>query len=162
MQSLHEGHGRQGSIQLKNDGNNSQDHRLTSSAQINRMAVFVIAVDIPSHDARHGGKDRLLPITFVNRVGEAADQRRRPKNRQTKKDMHASPEGVIAEERSTCRAKCAYSCRTTLKRDESTWRPPLYLIKPSFLNLFMKKFTRERVVPTISARVSWDILAIIF
>jgi hypothetical protein len=92
VQSLHEGHGRQGSIQLKNDGNNSQDHRLSSSAQINRLAVFVIAVDIPSHDARHARKDRLLPITFLNRVGEAADQRRRPKNRQTKKDMHASPE----------------------------------------------------------------------
>ena len=27
-------------------------------------------------------------------------------------------------------------------------------MKSSFLNLFMKKFTRERVVPTISARVS--------
>jgi hypothetical protein len=33
-------------------------------------------------------------------------------------------------------------------------------MKPSFLNLFLKKFTRERVVPIISARVSrphvWD------
>ena len=39
------------------------------------------------------------------------------------------------------------------------WRPPLYLMKPNLRNLFMKKFTRERVVPTISARVSCDILA---
>ena len=31
-------------------------------------------------------------------------------------------------------------------------------MKPSFLNLFMKKFTRERVVPTISASISCDIL----
>ena len=29
-------------------------------------------------------------------------------------------------------------------------------MKPSFRNLFMKKFTRERVVPIISASVSWD------
>src|ERR1700722_621428 len=29
-------------------------------------------------------------------------------------------------------------------------------MKPSFLNLFKKKFTRGRVVPTISANVSWD------
>jgi len=35
--------------------------------------------------------------------------------------------------------------------------PPLYSMKPSFLNLFMKKFTRERVVPTISASISWEI-----
>lgn len=29
--------------------------------------------------------------------------------------------------------------------------PPLYSMKPSFLNLFMKKLTRGRVVPIISA-----------
>ena len=55
-----------------------------------------------------------------------------------------------------------YSCRTTLSREVSTCSPPLYLMKPSFLNLFMKKLTRERVVPIISARVSCDILATIF
>src|ERR1017187_5151524 len=33
-------------------------------------------------------------------------------------------------------------------------------MRPSFLNLFIKKLTRERVVPTISARVSWLILGI--
>jgi len=31
-------------------------------------------------------------------------------------------------------------------------------MNPNFLNRFMKKLTRERVVPTISARVSWLIL----
>jgi hypothetical protein len=31
-------------------------------------------------------------------------------------------------------------------------------MKPSFRNLYMKKLTRERVVPTISASVSWLIL----
>ena len=34
------------------------------------------------------------------------------------------------------------------------------VMKPSFRNLFMKKFTREQVVPIISASVSWLILAI--
>src|SRR4249919_682648 len=38
--------------------------------------------------------------------------------------------------------------------------PPLYVMKPSFRNLFMKKLTRARVVPIISASVSWLILAI--
>ena len=31
-------------------------------------------------------------------------------------------------------------------------------MKPNFLNLFMKKLTRERVVPIIAASVSWLIL----
>ena len=33
-------------------------------------------------------------------------------------------------------------------------RPPLYSMNPSRLNLFMKKFTRDLVVPTISASVA--------
>ena len=55
-----------------------------------------------------------------------------------------------------------YSCRTTLRREVLIWRPPLYLMKPSLLNLFMKKLTRERVVPIISASVSCDTLGSIF
>jgi hypothetical protein len=47
-----------------------------------------------------------------------------------------------------------YSWRTTVSKDLLTLILPLYSMKPSFLNLFMKKFTRERVVPIISARVS--------
>ena len=35
--------------------------------------------------------------------------------------------------------------------------PPLYSMSPSFRNLFMKKFTRDRVVPIISASVSCEI-----
>ena len=42
------------------------------------------------------------------------------------------------------------------------WRPPLYLMKPSFLNLFMKKLTRERVAPIIPASISCDTLGSIF
>jgi hypothetical protein len=34
-------------------------------------------------------------------------------------------------------------------------------MKPSFRNLFMKKLTRDRVVPIISASVSWLIFAMI-
>src|ERR1039458_1611078 len=52
------------------------------------------------------------------------------------------------------------SCRTTLRRDllirsPRSLRP--YSMKPSFLNLFINRFTRDRVVPTISASVSCDI-----
>ena len=49
-----------------------------------------------------------------------------------------------------------YSCKTTLRSASLIFRPPLYSMKPSLRNLFMKKFTRDRVVPTISARVSWE------
>jgi hypothetical protein len=49
------------------------------------------------------------------------------------------------------------SCRTTVKSEGLTLRPPLYSISPSFRNLFMKKLTRERVAPIISASVSWEI-----
>jgi len=46
-----------------------------------------------------------------------------------------------------------FSCRTTSSSEVWTFRLPLYSIKPSWRNLFMKKLTRERVVPIISARV---------
>ncbi len=51
------------------------------------------------------------------------------------------------------------SCRTTLNSELLILMgsAPLYSMKPSFLNLFRKKFTRERVVPTISASVSCEI-----
>src|SRR5512138_4000583 len=49
-----------------------------------------------------------------------------------------------------------HSCSTTLSRAPLIFSPPLYSMSPSFRNLFMKKFTRERVVPTISASVSCD------
>ena len=50
------------------------------------------------------------------------------------------------------------SCRTTLSSEPLILRgmSPLYSMKPSRLNLFRKKFTRDRVVPTISASVSCD------
>jgi hypothetical protein len=49
------------------------------------------------------------------------------------------------------------SCSTMLSSESLILRPPLYSMKPSFLNLFMKKFTRERVVPIIPASVSCEI-----
>ena len=48
----------------------------------------------------------------------------------------------------------AYSCRTTVRRDLFTLISPLYSMKPSFRNLFMNIFTRERVAPIMSANVS--------
>jgi hypothetical protein len=47
---------------------------------------------------------------------------------------------------------------TTLRSEFLIFKPPLYSINPSFRNLFMKKFTRDRVVPTISANVSCETL----
>jgi hypothetical protein len=45
-----------------------------------------------------------------------------------------------------------------LKSELLTLSPPLYSMNPSLRNVFMKKFTRDRVVPTISASVSCDSL----
>ena len=49
------------------------------------------------------------------------------------------------------------SCRTMLRRELLILSPPLYSMSPSFRNLFMKKFTRARVAPIISASVSCEI-----
>src|ERR1700720_4702923 len=51
----------------------------------------------------------------------------------------------------------AYSPKTNVSNDLLIWILRLwYSMKPGFLNLFMKKFTRERVVPIISDKVSWE------
>jgi hypothetical protein len=46
------------------------------------------------------------------------------------------------------------SCKTTFNKELWTSSFPLYSIKPNLRNLFMKKLTRDRVVPIISASVS--------
>src|SRR5207245_2200491 len=58
------------------------------------------------------------------------------------------------------RGRGAQSCRTTLSSEELivSGSSSLYSMNPSLLNLFRKKFTRARVVPTISASVSCEIL----
>src|SRR5205823_12478428 len=47
------------------------------------------------------------------------------------------------------------SCKTTFNKELWTSSFPLYSMKPNLRNLFMKKLTRDRVVPIISASVSW-------
>ncbi len=54
-------------------------------------------------------------------------------------------------------ARANQSCRRMLRRDVLTLSLPLYSMNPSRLNLFMKKFTRVRVTPIISASVSCEI-----
>jgi hypothetical protein len=63
-------------------------------------------------------------------------------------------DGSAPEAQPFSRAHGGYSCRTTVRRDLLILILPLYSTNPSFLNLFMNKFTRERVVPIISASVS--------
>jgi hypothetical protein len=46
------------------------------------------------------------------------------------------------------------SCKTTFNKELWTSIFPLYSMKPNLRNLFMKKLTRDRVVPIISASVS--------
>jgi hypothetical protein len=47
-----------------------------------------------------------------------------------------------------------FSCRTMFNKDLWTSIFPLYSIKPNLRNLFIKKLTRDRVVPIISASIS--------
>ena len=76
------------------------------------------------------------------------------------RELNSGAQGHDAGVFPKARAALAYSCSTTLRRELLISRPPLYSMSPSFLNLFMKKLTRERVVPIISASVSCDILGI--
>lgn len=55
-----------------------------------------------------------------------------------------------------CRVSPLQSCRTTLRSELLIVSPASTVMNPSLLNLFMKKFTRDRVVPTISASISWE------
>jgi len=65
-------------------------------------------------------------------------------------------EAVDAYEDVRAAVSADQSRSTTLSREWLIFKPPLYSMKPSFRNLFRKKLTRERVVPTISASVSCD------
>ena len=60
------------------------------------------------------------------------------------------------------RTRTCQSCRTTPRSEVRTWRSLLYSMNPRSLNLFMKKLTRDRVVPTISARASGEIFDPLF
>src|ERR1035437_5498451 len=95
----------------------------------------------------------LCPIRYAGGEREGCSQR----HRRSPDELGALPfaAGCQAASRRT-----RQSCRTTLNSELLILRgmSPLYSMKPSFLNLFRKKFTRERVVPTISARVSCEIL----
>ena len=46
------------------------------------------------------------------------------------------------------------SCNTTFSKELCTSSFPLYSMNPNLRNLFMKKLTRDRVVPIISASIS--------
>ncbi len=52
----------------------------------------------------------------------------------------------------------SYSVRRIFRRELWTRIPPLYSMKPMVRNRFIKKLTRDRVVPIISANVSWLIV----
>jgi hypothetical protein len=55
------------------------------------------------------------------------------------------------------------SCKTTLRSDALIFMgcSAVYSMKPSRLNLFRKKLTRERVVPIMSARLACEIVGTI-
>ena len=65
----------------------------------------------------------------------------------------AHPNGYGYPDQS-CAAICGFSCSSIFNKDLLTLMSPLYSIKPSFRNLFMKKLTWVRLVPIISASVS--------
>src|SRR5947209_20319818 len=66
-------------------------------------------------------------------------------------DRRQEPVASSRHRQPPAQRKIRQSCRTTLKSELLIFSgcSPLYSMKPSFLNLFRKKFTRERVVPII-------------
>jgi hypothetical protein len=64
------------------------------------------------------------------------------------------PRIVPAQPDQSCDPACGFSCSSMFSRDRLTLMSPLYSMKPSCRNLFMKKLTWVRLVPIISARVS--------
>src|SRR3984885_16305843 len=101
---------------------------------------------------RHcAGSDRPVS-TAVERAPDQGYDGKFQKRRLFKNDHIAGIASALAE---------APIRSTTLSSELWTCSRPLYSMKPSFLNLFMKKLTRGRVVPITSARVSWLIFAMI-
>ena len=100
---------------------------------------------------RRGGRESL-----GRHVGRSSHESRRctQANRCRRGASERVPVCLIEQEIAAPRTQ---SCRTTLKSALSTVSVPLYLMNPSFRNLFMKTLTRDRVVPTISASVSCEI-----
>src|SRR5689334_837406 len=91
------------------------------------------------------------PVRSKSATTAAPPQRRRESRTKTSFDRSWAGGRTVAGSRGQSR-------RTTLRRELLIFKPPLYSMKPSLRNLFMKKFTRDRVVPTISASVSCDSL----
>ena len=65
--------------------------------------------------------------------------------------MDAFVQAIWMSEREARALVELHSRRTTLRSELLIFSSPLYSMNPSFLNLFIKRFTRVRVVPTISA-----------
>ena len=65
--------------------------------------------------------------------------------------LRLEPSAVVLAQQ---REKEVQSCKTTFSRELWTLNVPLYSMNPSLRKRFMKKLTRERVVPIISASVS--------
>ena len=78
------------------------------------------------------------------RTGSSASKRRRPSQNLFYTSCASSSPVLIS----------GLSCKTTFNKELWTSSFPLYSIKPNLRNLFMKKLTRDRVVPIISASVS--------
>src|SRR5438309_11245211 len=97
--------------------------------------------------SRTRGLVMSYPRTSRNRI-----YRRRPREVWSKllTATRRAPEG-----KEQPNASDGQSCSTTWSSELWTSSPPSYSMKPSFRNLFMKKLTLDRVVPTLSASVSW-------
>jgi len=83
--------------------------------------------------------------------------------RRTLSSAETRRSAVLKRTHSVCsqdRRREGQSCSTTVRRELFTLMSPLYSMNPSLRNLFMKKFTRERVVPTIRASSSCGIFGI--
>ncbi len=117
------------------------------------------APEVPTERAAYRRAVRALSRTSLARCSRSTTRsrfRRRCGSCETTQE-EAVPIAHIA--RSMTRNAAAATVTSSVIQHHAQQRrmivsPPLYSMKPSSLNLFMKKLTRERVVPTISASTS--------
>jgi hypothetical protein len=88
-------------------------------------------------------------IGGIEETSASFEARSAPRSYPTIYPFHMRREGVAAS-----LLVWGLSCKTTFNKELWTSSFPLYSIKPNLRNLFMKKLTRDRVVPIISASVS--------
>ncbi len=124
--------------------------------------VLFSALEQGSRLLPHAASDRifvarspeLCKIAHMHNVADSAKTRRESCSPHRIGERRACEAGGLLRSELRAPRKHDHSCRKIFRRELCTRISPLYSMNPSFLKRFMKKLTRERVVPIISANTS--------